>query len=160
MDTQELLHLGQSCSVINKHFIGVFPIDDLPVLPSFRPVSFIINLDTSIEPGSHWVCVYYPSYEHAEYVDSYGIQPMSDIENELLPIYEYNNTMYQSLYTTVCGQYCLFYLFHRSKMRNMNAVLSLLDESNTLNSDCIVKEFVNNHYNVSYPLIDFNSFYT
>ena len=39
------------------YFRGVFMRDTLPQYP-FNVESGIVNFDTSIQPGSHWVCYY------------------------------------------------------------------------------------------------------
>ena len=38
-------------------FVGVFPCDKIPVLNFKYPKFMIINIDTSYEPGLHWLAI-------------------------------------------------------------------------------------------------------
>lgn len=57
-------------ALFGAQFRGVFPADRIPVLPF--PSMCIINLDTSTQPGSHWVACVKTSRRKAIYYDSFG----------------------------------------------------------------------------------------
>ena len=59
----------------------------------------IINLESSKENGSHWVCLYKNKY----YFDPYGILPMKNVNYEM-----YNTLQIQPDDTKMCGQLCLY----------------------------------------------------
>ena len=82
--------------------------------------SYVINLNESDEPGSHWVVMFFGS-NLVLYFDSFGLAP----PQELLTLcekhgvnYAYNNTQYQALTSVLCGYYCLFFL--NEIMREVN----------------------------------------
>ena len=62
-------------------FRGVFMRDTLPVA-SREVESGIVNLNTSAEKGSHWVC-YYKKGRNRIYFDSYGQITPIEIQNYL-----------------------------------------------------------------------------
>ena len=54
----------------SKKFLGCFPLDELPYFPRRLPASLIVNTDTSIAKGDHWLalilqkdkCFYFDSF--------------------------------------------------------------------------------------------------
>ena len=69
---------GMSCyyHLLNKqakHFIGVFPADQLPPHQK-EPMSFIVNSDPASQPGQHRMA-YYQDADTCEFFDSYGFHP-------------------------------------------------------------------------------------
>lgn len=75
------------------------------------PSVFIINQDDSFSPGSHWTVVYFPYIDSlVEYFDSLGNPPPSD-KNHI-----YNATPLQSLLSSICGHYCLLFVYYRTKL--------------------------------------------
>ena len=55
-----------------KHFRGVFSRDNLPNKIN-EPEVGIINLDSKIGPGTHWVCYRNDDEDICEYFDSFGL---------------------------------------------------------------------------------------
>ena len=47
------------------------------------PSSFVINLDPSYKPGSHWVAVYFDRNGVGEYFDSFARYPPHEIDHFL-----------------------------------------------------------------------------
>lgn len=56
--------------LFGKRFVGVFPSDKIPKLKKNHMI--IANLDTSIEPGSHWVGIVKDKKNITWVYDSYG----------------------------------------------------------------------------------------
>ena len=120
------------------NFLGVFPLDHYPfssvlnepshlphpmlssTITSKRKAFFcIVNSDTSNKPGSHWLASfldYSLSIPYLEFFDSYGFSP--NIYKLPLPIdhplFSYNHIQLQSNLSTVCGHYCLLFLYLRA----------------------------------------------
>ena len=69
---------------------------------------FIINLQDSDKKGSHWVCF---DKSSLIYFDSYGIKPIKEIE-DISKNLQYNQVQIQPCGTEICGQLCLYILFH------------------------------------------------
>ena len=79
-----------------KHFRGINSRDNLPQKMKKDEVG-IINLDSQIGPGTHWVA-YRNGDKYVEYFDSFGL---------IMPKEERDSVL--------CGYWCLYYLFERQK---------------------------------------------
>lgn len=91
------------------YFRGVFMRDTLPKKP-FKKECGIINLDSSKNPGTHWVA-YVKLNNHIEYFDSYGnlkppIEFIKYVGSNIL--YNYDNE--QKTHPNICGHLCLRFL--------------------------------------------------
>lgn len=108
MTDLELEYLAKILNIEN--FRGVFMIDSLPKYPKKHETA-IVNLQTSSEPGSHWVC-YAKKDNLVKYFDSFGnLKPPP----QLLEYFKgseiiYNRRRYQKWNTPICGHLCLAYL--------------------------------------------------
>ena len=97
------------------NFRGVFMRDTLP--KSARNIECaIVNLNTSKEKGSHWVC-YYKKGINRIYFDSFGQITPIEIQNYLkkrcergIGVIQRNTDIVQSFNTNICGHLCLFVL--------------------------------------------------
>lgn len=111
-------------------FCGVIPSDKilslLPKVQRGQPLSFIMNLDKSGQPGSHWVAVYLDPEESLEYYDSFGREPPEQFNKDILHIvnkvkpniylkYKINKIVDQSSSTGNCGWFCIKFLINRYK---------------------------------------------
>ena len=111
-------------------FCGVFPSDRLPPdflqsslcsASSYVPfsVACIANTDPSNLPGQHWVAFYIDRSRSPpifEFFDSYGLTPSDYNFPTISPNAHliHNPIALQSLTSTVCGQYCILYLYLRT----------------------------------------------
>lgn len=128
MNTLDILKKVQNDEILKQHFLGVYPIDMLPNIHAI-PCYFIVNLDPSSLPGSHWVALYFMK-TGCEYFDSYGRLPNKNIIKYISVYcnsYLYNNVCVQDFTTTSCGQMCLYYLIWRCRgISFKNIVTSIL----------------------------------
>lgn len=112
MYTDELMRHGLEGS---SNFIGVFPLDNLPLhLPRHRG-SFIVNTDTLNLDGQHWLAVSYNNGGIVKAFDPLGIFYPSNLGNYLarhLPQRRitFNREMYQNPLKKTCGEHCLQWL--------------------------------------------------
>ena len=143
MNTLQLERALKRNRFTNKIFCGVFAADQLPKLKTF-PCGFVANTDPSTEPGMHWVAFYFPSTGKGEFFDSYGHPPeyygFDEIET-------WNTRPIQSSWSEVCGQYCIFYLYHKARGYSMSKIVNLFTDKPNLN-DCNVACYVKKHFNV------------
>ena len=79
--------------------------------------SGIINLDSQIGPGTHWVC-YRNIDKYCEYFDSFGL-PMPE---EVLTYLSnggkqiiYSHDQIQERNSVLCGYWCLYFLYERQR---------------------------------------------
>ena len=92
-----------------KNFRGVFMRDELKnMVPDYQECG-ILNLNTSKQPGSHWVC-WFKNGDKKYYFDSYGVVPPLEIVDYLKQPIIRNTTQVQSFNQTICGQLCLYVL--------------------------------------------------
>ena len=131
----DILHLVNELGIPN--FRGVFMRDTLPPTARERECG-VVNLNTSKEPGSHWVC-YYKNGRERIYFDSFGQVTPIEIQKYLktkrefdndVPVIQRNTDIVQKINTSVCGQLCLFVLEKLSKEGANN----FQDVINTLNN--------------------------
>ena len=99
-------------------FRGVYAIDEMKSIKSVSyPSSFVINLDPSYKPGSHWVAVYFDKNGVGEYLDSFAHYPPHEIVHFLRSHakgWQYNRMQVQELSTMTCGQFVVFYIYQKS----------------------------------------------
>lgn len=130
-------------------FRGVFPRDLLAkrghVLKN-KNNSFVCNTANQNNSGEHWIAMYFDCEGKGEYFDSYGFAPNSDFA-EFLDVnsqeWTFNTTPLQSPLTTVCGQYCIFWLICKGKAYNSDYVI---DSLKCIDGDRHVLNFVNKHF--------------
>ena len=100
-------------------FRGVYAIDEMKSIKTVSyPSSFVINLDLSYKPGSHWVAVYFDKNGVAEYFDSFAHYPPHKVVHFLCSHakrWQYNCMQVQELYTMTCGQFVVFYIYQKSR---------------------------------------------
>ena len=98
----------------------MYPRDLIPHRLRPDEKAIVVNTDPHDKPGTHWVCLY-ATPPVVEYFDSYGMKPyLPEISNVIhhhqsQPVW--NPFDYQALNTTVCGQYCVYYLLQRHKRK-------------------------------------------
>ena len=159
MNTSQISSALRSDPVTSKKFLGVFPANRLPKVIKSYPNGFIANTDISGKPGSHWVAFYFPSERKAEFFDSYGQSPETyhKFFRDYLKHYDwdFNARKLQSIWTDVCGQYCIFYLSQRVRGHSMSRIVSMFD-GNTVENDKKVSNFVNKHFQIETSVIPNN----
>ena len=148
MNTLQLERALKHNTFTKKIFVGVFAADELPTLNTF-PSGFVANTDPSTEPGTHWVAFYFPSRDKGEFFDSYGHPP--EHYGEPFTVYNVetiNSHKLQSSWSNVCGHYCIFYLYHKSRGYSMSKIVNMFS-SNVDKNDCKVACYVKKHFNVA-----------
>lgn len=141
--------LGNQFSHVD--FLGVFPFDLFPLesfLDSSAPscskaICCIVNSDPSDKPGTHWVAFFMNKSQQIEdnrpileFFDSYGLPPSTYSFDHISSAFNVLSNKYslQSYSSTVCGHYCLFYLYLRSLVfhSTIASSLSVLEAHNNV----------------------------
>lgn len=124
-----------------KCFLGCFPADKIPKSDIY-PYAAIINTDKYGYPGTHWVAIYVPNKLNIEYFDSFGELPNETIIKYLLNFenIHLNKLKIQSLFSDVCGHFCIFYIIKRC--RNIAFKKIIQKFCSKKNPDFYVKSFV------------------
>lgn len=139
-------------------FAGVLPSDMLPVAArSQRPCAYIINLDRHDLPGSHWTAAFFPRTEYqAEYFDSYGRPPVDVIHSfmERHGKYRSSTVVLQNLFSTVCAQYCIYFVMQRLNDRSMSSIIKELERMTPPVSDEFVNRYVERTFGQNLSVYD------
>ncbi len=158
MDTRQIASILHSCAATRRVFNGVFPVDRIN---SRGPGLYVCNTDPSQQPGEHWVVMAISQNGRGEYFDSFGLPPQKEEFSQFLKkntsTWTYNNQCIQHPLSTVCGHYCVLYALNYAKGRSMEYLLSKFD-TNLLENDSVVHEYVNSAFGVTVPLIDVDMF--
>lgn len=150
-----MLSIINSDTHLMKQFRGIFAADTLPTRNTKRPSGYICNLDPSYKSGSHWVCFYFPSKGLPEYFDSFGFPPLqSQFDQFLGRKFKFNKRFIQYPLSAVCGQYCIYYLWKRSKCISMETLLADFDWNQLLFNDMFVNKEIENNFSVDLDVFD------
>ena len=140
MDTNEIYRALRRVT----DFDGVYSIDTLPA----RPRLLVCNTDPSHEPGRHWICICVKNGT-GEYFDSFGRPPSKPLErymNTSCKNWTFNSRQLQSVVSSFCGHYCIYYCLLRSRGITMNEIVASFSNDTGFN-DSMVHAFVCRNYN-------------
>tara|TARA_R110002126_G_scaffold61816_3_gene159647 strand:+ start:304 stop:831 length:528 start_codon:yes stop_codon:yes gene_type:complete len=107
---------------------GILFKDDLDEVEFEWNKGYIINMQDSVDEngkrqmGTHWTCFYCVKYPNGKtagfYYDSYGIGPPKEVVKFCKGVLLKHNTAdHQSLMDSVCGFFCLAYLYFVTRFR-------------------------------------------
>lgn len=150
--TIQLMRFARLHHRLNKNFLGVYPLNRLPrglrKPDKAAACGLIANTDTDNLPGQHWIaCILLP-YGRGEVFDSFGQVPPPRVQlwmNKHCPRgWTFNSTLIQSPTSTLCGGYCLYYLYERLVQKTpTNIIVRRLTRFN--NGDAIIRCFLQRH---------------
>ena len=129
-------------------YYSVLSADDIVLTKvNTLPAAFIVNTETSWEPGAHWLAMYIPKEGPAEFFDSLGHSPVHydlNFQTFLLQIkssFIYNRDRLQSFGSNTCGLFCLYFL--KKRIHNMSYIDILKTFSTNLinNDETVMEEF-------------------
>jgi len=110
-----------------NNFRGAFMRDQLNFVPALNECG-ILNLNTSNQPGSHWVC-WFKRGKEKYYFDSFGVTAPRELVDYLKPPIIYSTCQVQGFADTNCGQWCLYVLNGLSRKRSFSdIVLDLIND--------------------------------
>ena len=91
-----------------------------------------------------------------EFVDSYEKHPIHYNKHFLdfmignAVEWDYNKIQLQSAFSIVCGQYCIYFLYHRCRKRTMSSIVNSFVNDKWCN-DQLVYDFVRRKYKQIHP---------
>jgi hypothetical protein len=149
MTAAELRWVIDSDIYLSLNSVGIYAVDSLPE-PDLQPGKFMVaNSDIWDGDGLHWLTFYKSHSGQFEFFDSFGRhagyydERFDHFLNSGHKDTLYNTTCLQDGDSSLCGAYCIYYLFHRCRGRKMIDILSHFSSNHRLN-DVIVKTFVDN----------------
>ena len=138
-------------------FAGVYACDHPSSIEiNESPKSFVVNTDPIELPGTHWIAIYFNEQMKGEFFDSYGKHPIHynkyflDFMNRNGVEWEHNKIQLQSAFSFVCGQYCIYFLYHRCRKRLMSSIVNSF-VNDKLRNDQLVYDFVRRKYRQIHP---------
>ena len=139
--------------VDNVRWLGVFARDELPdVTREIRPWCLILNTDPKNQPGTHWLALNAPLSGGIELFESFCLSPSMYSLDFLDPLY--SSFSIQSPSNSVCGHYCIVYIYLRSHNYVLSDIVVLLTDIS--NRDKWVKQYI---YNMQIRLRILNPFH-
>ena len=95
----------------------------------------IINLDSKIGPGTHWVC-YRNINKYCEYFDPFGLIMPNEIQTYLSSSGKqiiYSRDEIQERDSVLCGYWCIYYFNERQKGKTIletihNPMFNMIDQ--------------------------------
>jgi hypothetical protein len=142
MDNRTVDKLLSQNKLTARYYRGCYPIDKIPKCLHF-PCAMVVNLDRADQQGSHWIAIFAENHSKAYYFDSYGNGPVDELKEYLRREFKsvtWNNHAFQSVTSTVCGHYTIFFIYNMCLGLKYHEILRLLFISD--NSDYFVKRFI------------------
>ena len=107
------------CLSFLPHFKGVIPQDYLDKVSVESNMSFIVNVDFSTQPGSHWISIYLDS-KNCFILDSLGLK-LAKLKQGSKPLFRFISRIshrfnlyftppLQNFISPFCGLYCILFL--------------------------------------------------
>lgn len=140
-------------------FRGTFAINQIPWSQlQDAPSAVIINTAPSSTEGEHWVAVY-RNTETLEVFDS--LASNSTVKEYLQSagsVATYNRQRLQSDCSSVCGEYCILYLYCRLSDMDSDAIFRNFSKKNLVANDLLVYSIVHKNFDIlphdrPYPVI-------
>ena len=157
MNTYQLTQVLAKDPFSKGSFAGVYACDQLPSIEiNEYPKSFVVNTDPMELPGTHWIAIYFNEQMKREFFYSYGEHPIHynkhflHFMNRNAVEWERNKIQLQSAFSTVCGQYCIYLLYHRCRKRPMSSIVNSFVNDKSRN-DQFVYDFVKRKYRQIHP---------
>ena len=150
MLNSDIEHYFQKMPCLEKHFMGVFSIDNFPKKIKLRSF-FVSNLSKSSETGSHWISFIKSEPKTIEIFDSLGtkidnLRPYLKFSNN--PHIIYNEAAFQTTTSSTCGLFATMFLIERSFNFDLefNELLAEIFDKNPEINEKIVVEFFETHF--------------
>ena len=148
MNSNELNYaMAKMLGINSKDFRGVFASNQIPSKTLRAPFGFIVNNEPSNLPGQHWVA-FFKGHENGPllFFDSYGLKARTISKHfkrflDSKELIIQNKIPFQNINTDICGQYCLYFLYHCFKGFSFAEILSTFPVANCspLNDNVVCK---------------------
>ena len=137
-DTVTQRRICQQDEFIRRYFLDVYGADQVPCQVPY-PRCAIANTDPIDRPGQHWVALFWSSPNRGECFDSYAMMPtMYDPRWRCFDTFQQNPRVLQQWSTDVCGDYVLYYLYHRCRGTPLQEIVQYFSPDDGLYNDTAV----------------------
>ena len=146
MTNSSISKILRADSIASLTFLGVFPRNLLPEIKTY-PCSLVLNTDTSDLPGAHWLAIYFTSNKECCFFDSYGRGPelfrLQYFVDHYSNSWEHNKTRLQSLDSSVCGQYCIYFIMMKCRGMQLDDIIGCFSENDFKFNDFSIETVLN-----------------
>ncbi len=122
------------------------------------PSAYVCNTDKKSQPGVHWVAFVF-FHDHCEYFDPVGMPPQYSEFWKFITRNSKKHRIFdrslQTPFTSVCGQYCIWYLYLRCNKKSVSFIKKLFG-SNTADNDRKVLNLVKRKFGYDSKLVDWD----
>ena len=132
----------------SPNFSGVISSDQIDTLTPANKMSWIMNLDSSDLPGSHWIAVYLDATGDKEinYFDPFGEPPSDDFMKQMKTLVDkiapktylkmkINRIPSQKDHTDTCGYQSMNFINKRNQGLGFSEATGFKDQDNTVNGE-------------------------
>ena len=148
-DTSQLRTCCKRDPFISQTFLDVFAADKIPDRLT-RPSCFIANTDPSHKPGQHWIAVILRRNGESLFLDSYGNSPTHYNPLHWRRLENLHKSPYdlQQETSTVCGDWCLYFLRVLSKNKDLSLedVVEQFDVDDDAGNDAVIRKAIHRLY--------------
>ena len=144
--------IEQVISNIHKriHFLGCFPLDQLPNFPTQLPTSCIINTQTSTEEGEHWIALILTK-KYCFYFDSFGLpiinQRIIEYLNPYYTVVRHSDVCIQHFESDKCGEFCIMFVTQVESKKTYERFISQFNLLNIKENDIIIENWLTTSVN-------------
>ena len=144
MNTTQLQCALESDPAMKEYQREVFALDQFKNAKLLNKGIYICNEQTSRKPGSHWFLVITES-DKVYFIDSFAQSPKyygvdKKLQKLKRPVAVLSDSI-QNPFSTLCGEYCLFFAYHLSRNFNLKSVTNFFTNDYVRN-DQNIKQFV------------------
>lgn len=150
LTTKEILSLLSG----SNNFLGVFAANKVPLIrDNYLPIFFIVNIDESFFPGSHWIAVRIDA-RSVEIFDSLGFSTLrwKSFPNSLLDFFKrYENShsfrvspRLQSDNSFSCGLFCAYFCIARNSLTFSECLKNFKPDLKS--NEIVIRTKINNLY--------------
>ena len=159
MNTAQISHVLKSDKYTQVTFAATLPADMLPEAKiDALPVAYVVNTDPSTKPGTHWLAIYIDRKRQGYFMDSFGWPPsaygFTDFFKRNCASCTYNERRLQSDHTTVCGQYCIYFILRLCRYASVASILRPFEHTALLQNDRYVHKIVEHNFRLGLPYVD------
>jgi len=154
MNENQIAEILRSCEVTENIFQGIYPIDSIPNKIAERNSGIVANTGPSWTSGYHWISAFRPFEGPTIFFDSYGSPPPPALLGYLGKNYIYNDIKLQGPFSSVCGQYCIYFMYCMAMGKSLRYTANSLDHNDKGLNDFLVNNAVENIFHVNLQVYD------
>ena len=157
MDSHQISHALKSRHDLPPNiFKGTYALNQLPSTLS-PPFGLVFNTEPLPLDGQHWIALFCPTKGIMEYFDTSANSPLEAESLRKLKLSTstregcrliFNTKQIQNECSSVCGEYCVLFLYCRMMGMSFEDFMSCFSDSKLMHNDAFVYSIVHNIFDV------------